>query len=153
MKEDYEVDMVRTFVYTPRKGFEVPCVAGLSKDRSKLIIRVATQESLLPHDFKAREYELFVVAKRCALYFETSAAFTKDTRVEFMRNDAGAVPKDKNLSDEEFLKRMTLAVYENGELQYGDEAWKRREETSRPVANVDKRTQERGDQSLSSRVA
>ena len=116
MHQGCKTDMLRSFVYTPRKGFEAPFVAGLSKDRTKLIIRVATQESLLPDDFKAREGELFVVAKRCELYFETSADFTKNTRVEFLRNDADTIPKDKNLSDEEFRKRMTLAVYENGEL-------------------------------------
>jgi hypothetical protein len=109
-------DMLRSFVYTPRKGFEAPFVAGLSKDKTKLIIRVATQESLLPDDIEAREGELFIVAKRCELYFETSADFAKNTRVEFMRNDADKIPKDKNLSDDEFRKRMTLAVYENGEL-------------------------------------
>ncbi|MBZ5656996.1 MAG: hypothetical protein LAO56_17155 [Acidobacteriia bacterium] len=108
--------MLKTFVYTTQKGFEVPFVAGLSKDGTKLIVRVATQESLLPDDLKAREGELSVVAKRCELYFEASADFTKNTRVEFMRNDSGTIPRDKNLSDDEFFNRMTLAVYENGEL-------------------------------------
>jgi hypothetical protein len=116
MHEECKTDMLRSFVYTPRKGFETPFVAGLSKDKTKLIIRVATQESLLPDDFKAREGELFVVAKRCELYYEASAAFTKNTRVEFLRNDADKISRDKTLSDEEFRKRMTLAVYENGEL-------------------------------------
>jgi hypothetical protein len=128
MRQEYELNMLRSLVYTPRKGFEAPFVAGLSKDRTKLIIRVATQESLLPDDFKAREDELFVVAKRCELYFGTSAEFTNSARVEFMRNDADTTPVDQNISDEEFLKRMTLAVYENGELQYGNEARKQREE-------------------------
>jgi len=116
MHQRCKIDMLKSFVYTPRKGFEAPFVAGLSKDKTKLIIRVATQESLLPDDFKAREGELFVVAKRCELYYETSAAFTKNTRVEFLRNEADKIPRDKNLSDEEFRKRMTLAVYENGKL-------------------------------------
>jgi hypothetical protein len=116
MHQGCKTDMLRSFVYTPQKGFEAPFVAGLSKDRTKLIIRVATQESLLPDDFKAREGELFVVAKRCERYYETSADFTKNPRVEFLRNDADTIPRDKNLSDEEFRKRMTLAVYENGEL-------------------------------------
>lgn len=116
MRQGYETDRLQSFVYIPRKGFGAPFVAGLSKDKTKLIVRVATQESLLPDDFKAREGELFAVAKRCQLYFETSADFTKNTRVEFMRNDADAISRDKNLNDEEFLKRMTLAVYENGEL-------------------------------------
>ena len=116
MHQGCKTDMLRSFVYTPQKGFEAPFVAGLSKDRTKLIIRVATQESLLSDDFKAREGELFVVAKRCELYFETSADFTKNPRVEFLRNDADKIPRDKNLSDEEFRKRITLAVYENGEI-------------------------------------
>lgn len=115
MHQGCKIDMLKS-AYTPRKGFEAPFVAGLSKDKSKLIIRVATQESLLPDDSKARESELFVVAKRCELYFETSAEFTKNPRVEFLRNDADRIPKDKNLTDEEFRKRMTIAIYENGEL-------------------------------------
>jgi hypothetical protein len=119
MSQGYEIDMLRSSVYTPQKGFAAPSVAGVSKDRTKLIIRVSTQESLLPDDFQARKVELFDVAKRCELYFARhfpSARFTKNTRVEFMRSDADAIPKVENLSDEEFLKRMTLAVYENGEL-------------------------------------
>jgi hypothetical protein len=119
MHQGYEIDMLRSFVYTSQKGFEAPFVAGLSKDRSKLIIRVATQESLLPDDVQARKVELFDVAKRCELYFERcfpSTGFTNDTRVEFMRCDADTILRVDNLSDEEFLKRMTLAVYENGEL-------------------------------------
>jgi hypothetical protein len=122
MHQGCKTDMLRPFVYTAQKGFETPFVAGLSKDKTKLIIRVATQASLLPEDFKARKGELFVVAKRCELYFETSADFAKDTRVEFLRHDAGTIPRDKNLSDEEFRKRMTLAVYENGELTMETEA-------------------------------
>jgi hypothetical protein len=110
------MDMLRPLVYTPQKGFDAPFVAGLSKDRTKLIIRVATQESLLPHDFKAREGELFVEAKKCELYFGTSADLANHTRVEFMRHNADTSPGDENISDEESLKRMTLAVYENGEL-------------------------------------
>jgi len=117
MHQGYETDRLKSFVYTPRKGFEAPFVAGLSKDKTKLIIRVATQTSLLPDDFNTRRGELFAVAKRCQLYFETSGDFTKNTRVEFMRNDADTTGRDKNLSDEEFLKRMTLAVYEDGELK------------------------------------
>ena len=98
MRQGCEIDMLRSSVYTPQKGFEVPFVAGLSKDKSKLIVRVATQESLLPEDLKAREGELFVVAERCKLYFETSADFAKDTRVEFMRNDENAVrPRRRQL--------------------------------------------------------
>ncbi len=119
MSQGYEIDMLRSSVYTPQKGFEAPFVAGVSKDRTKLIIRVSTQESLLPDDFGARKVELFDVAKRCELYFEgyfPSAGFTKNTRVEFMRSAADAIPRVENLSDEEFFKRMTLAVYENGEL-------------------------------------
>jgi len=108
--------MLQSFVYTPQKGFEVPFLAGLSKDRTKLIVRVATQESLLSDDLKAREGEMSVVAKRCELYFGASADFAKNTRVEFMRNDSDTLPTDGNVSDEEFFKRMTLAVYENGEL-------------------------------------
>jgi hypothetical protein len=117
MSQGYEIDMLRSSAYTPQKGFEAPFVAGVSKDRTKLIIRVSTQESLLPDDFQARKVELFDVAKRCEQYFERhfpSARFT--TRVEFMRGDADAIPRVADLSDEEFLRRMTLAVYENGEL-------------------------------------
>ena len=119
MRQGYEIDMLRSFVYTPQKGFEVPFVAGLSKDRTKLIIRVATQESLLPDDFQARKVELCDVAKRCELYFEgcfPSSAFTNNTRVEFMRSEADTIPRVETLSDEGFFKKMTLAVYENGEL-------------------------------------
>jgi hypothetical protein len=117
MSQGYEIDMLRSSVYTPQKGFEAPFVAGVSKDRTKMIIRVSTQESLLPDDFGARKVELLDVAKRCERYFERhfpSARFT--TRVEFMRGDAHAIARVGNLTDEEFLKRMTLAVYENGEL-------------------------------------
>jgi hypothetical protein len=119
MWQEYEIDMLRSSVYIPQKGFEAPSVAGVSKDRTKLIIRVSTQESLLPNDFQARKVQLFDVAKRCELYFERyspSAGFTKNTRVEFMRSDADGLVRVENLTDEEFLKRMTLAVYENGEL-------------------------------------
>ena len=119
MLQRNEIDMLSSSVYTPQKGFEAPFVAGLSKDRTKLIIRVATQESLLPEDSMAKKIELFVVAKRCELYFEgcfPSADSTKNMRVEFMRDHADGIPGDKNLGHEEFLKRMTLAVYENGEL-------------------------------------
>jgi hypothetical protein len=119
MWQEYEIDMLRSSVYIPQKGFGAPSVAGASKDRTKLIIRVSTQESLLPDDFQARKVELVDVAKRCELYFEgyfPSAGFTKNTRVEFMRSDADGIARVENLSDEEFLRRMTLAVYENGEL-------------------------------------
>jgi len=119
MCQEYEINMLRSSVYTPQKGFEAPSVAGVSKDRTKLIIRVLTQESLLPIDFQARKVELFDVAKRCELYFERhspSTGFAKNTRVEFMRSDADAILRVETLSDEEFLKRMTLAVYEDGEL-------------------------------------
>jgi hypothetical protein len=119
MRQGYEIDRLRSFVYTPQKGFDVPFVAGLSKDRTKLIIRVATQESLLPDDFQARKVELCDVAKRCELYFERclpSSGFTTNTRVEFMRSEANTIPRIETLSDEGFLERMTLAVYENGEL-------------------------------------
>lgn len=133
MRLEYEINMLRSFVYTPQKGFEAPFVAGLSRDKTKLIIRVATQESLLADDFEARKVELFDVAKRCELYSETSADLTRNIRVEFMRNDADTISRDINLSDEEFLKRMTLAAYENGELQYDDEARKQREEDSLSV--------------------
>jgi hypothetical protein len=122
MRQGYEIDMLRSSVYTPQKGFEAPFIAGVSKDRTKLIIRVSTQESLLPDDFQARKVELFDVAKRCELYFQRhfpSARFT--TRVEFMRGDADVIPRVAALSDEEFLKRMTLAVYENGELICDDQ--------------------------------
>ena len=117
--EQEQVDTMRSFVYAQRKGFEAPFVAGLSKDRTELIIRVATHESLLPDDCQARKDELFVVAKRCELYFgeySPSADFAKNTRVEFLRSDAGTILRDKDLSDEEFIKRMTLAVYKKGEL-------------------------------------
>ena len=123
MGQEFEIDMLRSSVYTPQKGFDAPFVAGVSKDRTKLIIRVSTQESLLPDDFQARKVELFDVAKKCVLYFErysSSAGFTKNTRVEFMRSDTDAIPRVANLSDEEFLKRMTLAVYEDGELRCDD---------------------------------
>lgn len=116
MPQAYEIEMLKPFVYPPRKGFEIPCVAGLSKDKSKLIVRVATQESLLPDDLKAKQGELSAVAKRCELFFGTSSDLAQKTRIEFMRTDADAIPRDKSLSDEEFLQRMTLAVYENGEL-------------------------------------
>jgi hypothetical protein len=123
MSQGYEIDMLRSSVYTPQKGFGAPSVAGASKDRTKLIIRVSTQESLLPDDFQARKVELVGVAKRCELYFEgyfPSAGFTKNTRVEFMRSDADGIARVENLSDEEFLRRMTLAVYENGELIFDE---------------------------------
>ena len=123
MGQEYEIDMLRSSVYTPQKGFEAPFVAGVSKDRTKLIIRVSTQESLLPGDFQARKVELFDVAKKCVLYFERhfpSAGVIKNTRVEFMRSDTDAIPRVANLSDEDFLKRMTLAVYEDGELRCDD---------------------------------
>ena len=117
--EQGQVDTIRSSVYTQRKGFEPPFVAGLSKDRSELIIRVATHESLLPDDREARKGELFCVAKRCETYFggySPSADFAKSTRVEFLRNDAETIARDKDLSDEEFIKKMTLAVYRKGEL-------------------------------------
>ena len=116
MRQGYETDGLRSLVYTPQKGFEAPFVAGLSKDKSKLIVRVATQPSLLPDDFNARKMELSVVAKRCELYFEASADFVRNTRVEFMRDEEATISRKKDLSDEDFLKRMTIAVYENGEL-------------------------------------
>lgn len=119
MHQGYKTDTLRSYVYTPQKGFEVPFVAGLSKDKTKLIVRVATQESLLPDDLNARECELRVVARRCEQYFErcfASPGFPKNTRVEFMRSDADGIARAGHLSDEEFLKRMTLAVYEDGEL-------------------------------------
>jgi hypothetical protein len=117
--EQGQVDTMRSSVYTERKGFEAPFVAGLSKDRTELIVRVATQESLLPDDREARKHELFGVAKRCELYFggySPAADLANHTRVEFLRNDAATIARDQDISDEEFFKKMTLAVYQKGEL-------------------------------------
>jgi hypothetical protein len=116
---NYEMDLLRTFIYSLQAAFEAPFVGQLSRDRRKLIIRVPTQESLLPSDFNKRKVALLVVADLCKVrfppYFPFSA-FDKDTRIEFIHNDADKMPTDPKLGADERLKRMTLGVYENGEL-------------------------------------